>query len=428
MQKNISRREQQSRPNKIPFVNQEGNDGYKQLFNWQQALIGRILWTGRDSVVRIVPGNDGSTCFPQVINQDIWTQDGDQTQYLSDTFYMTDVCDHFGEASMDIVSALRPGSSEWETYPESPMNYFCNSIHRAVRATLNNKKTRLKVQDKWRTWTSLGGTLPYPKATLFFQAICQVLNGSPCKASFDEDAEQAPLYGIVGITHRASIGELLKALVEPMDRRKPIGSNNSNFGALAELEGNWLYLNTSVDEKGRKYLTPSVQPSSAPANAWEPSPMPITEEEAKALWIPWDRAFNYLTVKEQIDLLCSEFGTDTVQYVFSMDDTWKGIQFNAKIGTSQPATKHVAKPAPAVSSLSSLSSLRPKGTLMVVEEETVEEPTWESPKVSSPMSDPKVQAAMAKIKQQVGMAQPSKKTGNLAQDLLSGIDDSDLDL
>lgn len=350
----------------------------------------------------------------------------DQTQYLSDTFYMTDVCDHFGEASMDIVSSLRPGSSEWETYPESPLNYFCNSIHRAVRATLNNKKTRLKVQDKWRTWTSLGGTLPYPKATLFFQAICQVLNGAQCKSSFEEDAEPAPIYGIIGITHRASINELLKALIMPMDRRKPIGSNNSNFGALAELEGNWLYLNTAVDEKGRKYLSPSVQPSTAPASAWEPSPMPITEEEAKALWIPWDRAFNYLTVKEQVDLLCSEFGTDTVQYVFSMDDAWKGLQFNAKIGTSQPAP---AKPAvKQVSSLSALSSLKPKVEVRP-QEEKVEEPTWESPmKNTSPMSDPKVQAAMEKIKQQVGIAQPNKKTGNLAQDLLSGIDDSDLDL
>ena len=76
MQKNLSRREAQSRPNRLPLVNQEGNDGFKQLFNWQQALMGRILWTGRDSVVRIVPGNDGHECFPQVINQDIWTQDG----------------------------------------------------------------------------------------------------------------------------------------------------------------------------------------------------------------------------------------------------------------------------------------------------------------------------------------------------------------
>ena len=422
MQKNVTRmnNSQSSRSNRLPLVVQEGTDGYKQVFPYQQSFIGRILWTGKDTVVRICPGNDGTDFFPQVINADIWAQDAEQDQFLSDTFYMVDVCDHFGEAGMDIISSLRPNSDDWQRYPDSPLNYFCNSIHRAVRAAINGKKSRLKVQDIWRSWTSLGGSLPYPKSALFFQAVCEKINGTPCKKSFDEDAEEAPLYAVIGITHRKSIEELINALVAPMDRRKPIGTANNTFGSLAELEGNWLYLNTAIDEKGRKYLCPSVQSSDVPGNQWNPSEMNFTPEEAKALWVPWDKVFNYLTVKEQIDLLCAEFGTDTVQYVFSQDKIWDDLQFNVKVSmnTSQKATP--AKPVQKPSGLSSLSGLR-KATPKQEEpaEETPEEPTWDGPKHSSVTSSPALQATIAKIRAQTG--QKSDDVG-LAQDLLNSID------
>ena len=420
MQKNVARMSsnQANRSNRLPLVVQEGTDGYKQVFEYQQSFIGRILWTGRDTVLRICPGNDGTDFFPQVINADIWTPEAEQDQFLSDTFYMVDVCDHFGEAGMDIISSLRPGSDDFQRYLDSPLNYFCNSIHRAVRAATNGKKTRLKVQDIWRSWTSLGGTLPYPKSALFFQAVCQVINGSPCKKSFEEDAEEAPLYAVIGITHKNSIAELKKALIAPMDRRKPIGTNNNTFGSLAELEGNWLYLNTAVDEKGRKYLCPSVQSSSAPASQWQPVEMNFTPEEAKALWVPWDKVFNYLTVKEQIDLLCAEFGTDTVKYVFSQDKAWEDLQFDVKVSMSVPQKAPIAKPVQKASGLSSLAGLRkaaPKQEAPV--EEAPEEPTWESPKHSSVASSPALQATIAKIRAQTGQV----KSDNFEQDVLNDI-------
>lgn len=427
MQKNISRYNSQPTAKRLPLVTQEGNDGYKQVFPYQQSLIGRILWTGRDSVVRICPGNDGKDFFPQVINTDIWAQDADQDQYLSDTFYVVSVCDHFGEAGMDIVSALRPNSDEWERYPDSPLNYFCNSVHRAVRAVSTGKKTRLKVQDIWRSWTSLGGTLPYPKQALFFQAVCQVINGTPCKNSFEEDAEEAPLFAVIGITHKKSIEELKAALINPMDRRKPIGTANNTFGSLAELEGNWLYLNTSVDEKGRKYLCPSVQSSDTPSNQWNPTEMNFQPEEATALWIPWDKVFNYLSVKEQVDLLCSEFGTDTVQYVLSQDKIWDDLQFNTKV--SMATAKTPAKPAVKPSGLSALTKKVPAKPVQhepEEAEEAPEEPTWESPGRASVTANPALAATVAKIKAQVGGGKSNK--GSLAQDMLNGVDLENLDL
>jgi len=420
MQKNIYRGQTQNNQQnrRLPLVVQEGTDGYKQIFDYQQSFIGRILWTGRDSIVRICPGNDGTDFFPQVIDPTMWSPDADQTQFLSDTFYMVDVCDHFGEAGMDVVSSLRPNSDDWERYPDSPLNYFCNSIHRAVRSAANGRKTKLKVQDIWRSWTSLGGTLPYPKATLFFQAVCQMINGMVCKKSYEEDAEEAPLYAVIGITHKNSINELLKALINPMDRRKPIGTANNTFGSLAELNGNWLYLNTAVDEKGRKYLCPSVQPSDVPASQWQPTEMNFEPDEAKALWVPWEKVFNYLTVKEQIDLLCAEFGSDTVKYVFSQDRNWEDLQFDTKV--SMATSKVPSKPAQKASGLSSLGGLKKP---VVKQEEAPEEATQEEPSWSSPGtvgSSPALQATIAKIKAQVG--QGSNDKGKLAQDLLNNME------
>ena len=421
MQQNITRKaSNQNGQRRRPLANPE-IEGFKQIFDYQKAPVGKILWTSRDSVVRIIPGNDGSNFFPQVINADIWTQDENQATYLSDTFYMVDTVDHFGEASMDLVSSFAPGSHDQEIYPESPLNYFCNSIHRAVRAVMTGKKTRLKVQDVWRSWTNMGGPLPYPKQTLFFQAICQMLNGSPCKKGFEEGAEEGLLYGIIGITHRESIQELYKALVFPMDRRKPIGTDNNTFGSLAELEGNWLFLNTAVNDKGKKYLLPSVQASDAPTTSWECTPMNLSEEEAKALWTPWEKAFNYMTAKEQVDLLCAEFGTDTVQYILEQDKSFEGIDFPVKVSMASskpsPQPRQAPKPSGLSSAISSLKKPQPKAA------PAEEEPAWNPPqRVAGPVNSPEVQAVINKIKQQKTGGAPT----DLAKDVLADVNLDDL--
>jgi hypothetical protein len=65
---------------------------------------------------------------------------------------------------------------------------------------------------------------------------------------------------------------LLQALVSPMDPRKPLdAAENNKFGALAELDGNMLYLHP-VQEGKYNVLHPSVQ---AATQGWEPEPFPI---------------------------------------------------------------------------------------------------------------------------------------------------------
>ena len=79
----------------------------------------------------------------------------------------------------------------------------------------------------------------------------------------------------------------MQALVEPANPGLPLNpATNSKFQSLAELDSNVLYLNPVDNPNGKGHmLRPSVQP---PGKGWTPTPFPITEEEAKALWIPWD--------------------------------------------------------------------------------------------------------------------------------------------
>lgn len=331
MQKDITRSTQTTSYVRTSIVDNEaaGTD-FQQVFPYQKKLFGRILWPSKDSILRIVPGNDGTHTFPQVINADTWTTDGDQTNYLSDTFYMTYTLSGFGDSKCDICSNLKPGSDEAAMYPESPLNYFCNKIHRTMRYVLQGKGTKVRYNDKWRMWTGLQGTLPFPRPTLMFQAICVHLCGRDCLKE-GEGTEQAPLYGVIGINNKTSIGELVKALVAPMDRRRPIGTNNNTYGALAEASGNVLYLNSTMDTQGHKYLQPSIQSSSAPANSWEPQQYNLTEDLCKQLWVPWNKVLKYYTVKEQLELIASEFGADTVNYVFSLSPQWEGLQIPERI-------------------------------------------------------------------------------------------------
>ena len=151
--------------------------------------------------------------------------------------------------------------------------------------------------------------------------------------------------------------------------------------------------------------------------------MNFEEEEAKALWVPWDQAFNYLTAKEQVSLLCAEFGTENVQYVFSLNKDWENLEFSTKVSMATP--KAQAKPVQKTSGISSLSSLK-KPAPAPKEEEAAEEPSWQPPnRAVSPAASPELQSVIAKMKKkQMG----TSEAGDLAQDLLSDINAEDLDL
>ena len=413
------------------LVNNEGIDAFKSVFNYQKYMLSRILWASTNSVIRIVPGNDGTNLYQQNINNDNWQSDVDQLNYLSDTFYMTRTVTRFGDSKMEFISNLRPGSEEASMYPESPINYFCSLINRTMQYVATGKKTRVKWIDAWKSWVGMNGTVPYPRSTLFMQAICMTVNGRPCKSSMEEDAQEAPLFGLIGINHRASINALVKALVGPMSRNKPLGPENNDFGALAEANGNLLFLNTALDQDQHKYLAPSVQDPSVPANRWEPTPYDLSEDICKALWVPWDKLLKYMTVEEQLELISAEFGPDTVNYIFSIDEAWSGVpipddirkygmgRYDGKAKVSVPGGSFVP---PQFQKAAPVNYSAPKQDLKV------------QPQMASDVSAYKDQLAKIKAatekKQQEPTWNPPNSVTDLANDLtnLDGLDDlGDLD-
>lgn len=416
MQKDIRVSTPQSNQKKFGLVNQGEDFGYKEIFPYQKYLMASVLWTTKDSVLRIIPGNDGVDLYNQVINTDRYTEDGDQTEYLSDTFYMTQTVTRFGESAYSLCANLKPGTDDAARYPESPISYFSNTISRIMRAVQQGKTVKARWNDKWRAWTNMGGILTYPKPTLFFQAVCVQINGRPCKGSSEEDAQEAPIYGVVGINHKQSIQDLLKALVEPMNKRKPWSPDNSDFGALAEAEGNVLYLNSKVDTEGKKFLKASLASSDVPVSKAEPQSYPVDVDTCKKLWIPWNKVFKYLTVKEQLELLANEFGADTVNYVFSLNSIWKDLDMPERIRAVGMGSYGTEKR----SSISVPPSFNPPNTWG---KSTTIEDTETSVDTSTPSVDmTSIQEELKKIKAATGKNKPA----NLMNELMQELDDSDL--
>lgn len=312
-------------------LTKDGIENFKEIFDYQKYILSRILWVSKDTIVRIIPGNDGENIFKQVVNVTNWTSDAAKTDFLSDTFYMTQTLSGFGDNKLDICSNLDPESEEASIYPESPLNYFANTIHRVIRTVNNGKKTKVKYNDRWKAWTNMRGKLPFPKTTLFFQGILQQVNGVVCTKGEEHGNEEGYLYGLIGINHTASINALLSALVDPMNRRKPIGVDNNNYGSLAEVEGNMLFLNAAEDANNKMFLEPSIQAADVPQSEWNPTQFDLTEDGCKTLWVPWNKLLRYLTVQEQLELIAREFGADTLNYVFSLDSAWENLSIPDRI-------------------------------------------------------------------------------------------------
>lgn len=417
----------------IRLINENASEGFKEVFDYQKYMLNRILWVSQPTELRIVPGNDGTDIFKQVINNTNWTSDSVKTEFLSDTFYMTQTLQSFGDNKIDVCSNLDPNSEEADMYPESPLNYFANTIHRVMRSVNNGKKTKVKYKDSWKMWTGMRGKLPFPKQTLLFQAIVHKCNGSICSKGEDYNNEPGPLYGLIGINHTASINALLSALVDPMNRRKPIGVDNNNYGSLAEVEGNMLFLNPVQDSKDKLYLEPSIQSADASQNDWEPTVYDLTPEGCMKLWVPWNKLLRYLTVQEQLELIAREFGADTLNYVFSLSPEWEDLQIPERIKSVGLGQYGETKDAVRASCPSYKAPKFMKNTTAPVKEEIEDSSDEDEDEEPQIYQSPSVQKnrnidmnAMRENMRKIAEARQRPAVPKTASDLMDAVDDTDL--
>lgn len=301
---------------------------------WQEwGYLTSALWNTRDQIIRIIPGYDPETkeIYRQNINVNDFAEESDYTDYLSDTFMMTDTMQNFGEAHSSFVSSYAPGSAEEQEYgSDTVMRVFSNNVY----WTTNPKKTskpRFGCIPEMHRWVALReGTLPRCHRSLLVQALIYKLNGEGLtdenkQPLLTEDGQLVPKIGVVAIEGASTLQAVLRALVEPKDPGQPLDAClNNKYGGFAELNGNKMYLNAAVTpEKGYKYLNPSVH--EAKAKGWTLDMCPLTEEDVYNWWMPWDDLIYYMTPVQQAEVLAAEFGADAVNYLVGTDPIYRNF-------------------------------------------------------------------------------------------------------
>lgn len=299
----------------------------------QFGIIAKQLWVRHPSILRLIPGYDEQTgeLYPQNINADSYSEEEQLNHYLSNTFYMCKTMTGFGSNKQGLIIDLPPGSRDRDMFSQSPIDYFHWAVSSAVKNT--SGRARFKALPEWSEWvnTQNGGSLPYPKVSLLFQALAYEVNGRGFLGAnnqplVDEQGSSKPLYCLLVMPHKASWTALMKALVQPQDPSRPLDpSTNNKYGALAEAQGNLLYLNPAPQpgEARKFHLRPSVQ--SADKRGWNKQPLNLPEDLCKNLWVPWNKLLRFYSATEQLQLLAAQFGADTVNYIFEGNPEFSGI-------------------------------------------------------------------------------------------------------
>lgn len=326
-----------SQSSNVGIINQKYRRGYKvPLLDHMKddGIRPRTLWPSRNHVIRIIPGYDPETgeIFRQNIHENEFSDEQPRGYYLSGTFLKAPVISKFGTVPSPIISAYPPGSKDDEMYAGDTV---LRAFVRGITYACGNKATkgRLKATKDWHSWTARGkeGILTLDRESLLMQALVFIVNDQAnidyqTKQELrDEDGDIKPVLSLVIIDNQTSINNLVDALVLPADRRKPLdAATNNQYGAMAELEGNKLFLNTYTDpEHGTSALRPSVQ---AGGEGWTATPYVLGEDAVRALWHPWDDLLQPLmTAAEQVDLCVHEFGAETVNYVIGSDPRLAGL-------------------------------------------------------------------------------------------------------
>lgn len=295
-------------------------------------------WNTREQILRIIPGYDRATgqVYRQNINVNEFSPDDGYDHYLSDTFMTASVVSNFGARNQTFITSYDPKSEDAMRYHgDTVINMFVKNVANSVLNADKGKRTKFQVTDEMRQWCAKDGPIKYPKMALLMQALVFKRNGADTKDDngnplVDENGNTLPLLTVVGVDGRQSLMELMKGLVEPMDPGKPLdASTNNRLGGMGEADGRILFLNPSQDPTtGVRMLKPSVQ---GPTKGWTPTPWPLSEEEIKSWWIPWDDLLQYLTAQEQCQFLAQEFGADSVNYFIGTDPIFNGLELPGEI-------------------------------------------------------------------------------------------------
>lgn len=334
MRSSVGERTERQSNSSITFVRQQYRKGYTipMLPHQQFGILSKVLWPSKNQILRIIPGYNPETgeVFRQNKNCNQFSPDANYDDYLEDTFYKATIVTKFGSMNSPFIIDYEPGSPDEQAYGgETVLHNFIRTI---IYASNGKGRSRIRPINEWKMWTAMGpqSTIAFDKTALLMQALVFHTNGrnntdmETGEEMRDADGDLLPLLAVVALDNKASITNLVQALVEPMNPGQPLDAKENNkYGAMAEMEGNQLYLNTYNDTQTQHpALRPSVQ---APGQGWTPTPFPLGPDAVKQLWTPWEQLLQYMTAEEQLKLCAREFGADTVNYVIGTDPRMVGL-------------------------------------------------------------------------------------------------------
>lgn len=304
-----------------------------------------MLWPSQRQWLRVIPGWDRNTgeIFRQNTNCGRYTVDGDPGEYISETFKVVKTMAGIGSTYHPFITSYRPGSPEDQRWGgDTILSWFASDVTHAVNAAKDGKKTTLVPGPEWAGWVTYDRSsnkpksLSYDRDTLLMQALVWTING---RCNMDKDRNELknasgsplPLLYVLGIDSNASITAMLNALIEPQDPTQPLnGLTNNKFKGIAEQGGSMLHLLPSTLVNGSKttnLLKPHV---SASESSWVVTPFPLTDEQVKAWWTPWDEILDYMTPEQQCAIIAQTFGADTLNYVLANNRRLKDFQVPAE--------------------------------------------------------------------------------------------------
>ena len=453
----------------LSFVKPKYRKGYEipGLDYQTNGIRSYTFWNTRDSIIRILPGYDPTTgeIFPQNVKCNEYTTDGSYADHLSDTFMTASMVVNFGQQGMTFLTSYAPGSPDAQRWGGNTVfKIFTKNVANSVLAASNGKKSRFGVTNEMRQWCDpMQGPLKYDHMGLLMQALVFKANGrdnvnSDGQPLVDSEGNPLPLLGVVAIDSKASIGALMQALVEPSNPGLPLDpAANNKYGVMAGVENsNILYLNSVDNPNGKGHmLRPSVQ---APGKGWTPTPFPLTEEDVKSLWVPWEDLLQYMTAEEQLKYLAGEFGADSVNYFIGTDPIFAGkLEIPAEIKNAgygryqqfvQGSSRQASAPAaPSIASPSRNQFGMPKAAVAAVNDHAestvnsvlggahIASPVPKSKssglaglRPNSTIDQDKLKAALSGIRSATGQNKQASMAANLLNDTdLSDYQDPELD-
>ena len=290
--------------------------------DYQQGIRSTTLWPTALTCMRVIPGYDPETgeIYPQNKNCTTLIKNYNPQDYISDTFCEVRTLNGFGESRSNVIANYRPGSPEWERWHgDTVLATFASDINHAVMAAKSGKRTKIAVDPDWYGWTTYNkekkqaSILPFDKPTLLMQALVWTVNGrtnmnKDKQPLIDGSGNPLPVLYVVGIDNAQSLTELYRALIEPQDPQLPLnGLTNNRYHGIAEQGGSLVYMlpgKVRVKDKEQNVLNPHVSDN---GSSWVHTPMPLSDEQIKQWWHPWNDVLNFMTPEEQMQLIVDSF-------------------------------------------------------------------------------------------------------------------------